>query len=60
MATLVRKMAIWLTALVSEDLYPSSVTEYEKPAPTGESRKITLATYIYIYIIYNILLRGKN
>jgi hypothetical protein len=39
-------MRIWLTALVSLDLNPCSVSEYENPAPTGESRKMTLLTWI--------------
>jgi hypothetical protein len=44
--TFFRKMRICLTALVSLDWYPCSVSEYEKPVPTGESRKMTLLTWL--------------
>ena len=44
--TSLRKMRIWSTALVSLEMYPCSVSEYENPAPTGESRKMILHTWI--------------
>jgi len=44
--TFLRKMRIWSIALVSLEMYPCNVFEYENPAPTGESRKMILHTWI--------------
>lgn len=43
--TFLMKMTIWVTTLLSLDLYPCSVLEYEKPVPTGESMKMILLTW---------------